>query len=79
MAKTKKERQRNRVKDSIRGEAKSRAYFARKADLSEQTLKRVEEGNGNISQLTKNKIVRAFNELEEKRRDYTEEYLFPDG
>ncbi len=66
----------NRVLDSRKIEGRSRAEMARKSDLSEQTFKRVENG-GKIAQQTRWKIVNGFNSLENKKRVYTEEYLFP--
>lgn len=67
----------NRVKESREAEAISRSEFARKAGVVDQTLKRVEEGNSNHAAVTKNKILNAFNRLENKRRDYTLAFLFP--
>jgi len=69
----------NKVRDSRTDEAISRAALARAARLSEKTIQRLEEGNGEIAQLTKNKIVRAFNELPNKKREYTLKYLFPNS
>ena len=68
----------NRVREVRDKEAISKADLARKADLSERTIKRVEDGKCDCAPLTKHKIVRAFNNLVNKQLDYTIEYLFPD-
>ena len=70
--------EKNRVQESRKFEAISRAELARIAGLAERTIKRLEDGKNNTSQLTKDKIVKAFNGLEGKQRDYTHTYLFPD-
>jgi DNA-binding XRE family transcriptional regulator len=69
----------NKVQESRRAEGFSRAAFARRANISDQTLKSVEEGVNNVMQHTKDRIVNAFNELSHKKREYTHAYLFPDG
>ena len=58
-------------------EAISRAELARLAGISERTLKRVEDGVPTISQNTRAKVVKGVNELMNKQRKYTTEYLFP--
>ena len=67
---------RNRVLESKKAEKKSRAELARKCDMSEQTFKRVESGQ-NITLKTRWKVVDGFNSLDHRKREYTEEYLFP--
>ena len=69
----------NRVAEARNREAISRAKLAALAGISEQTLKRVEDGTRNVAPLTKAKIVRGFNNLPNKQREYTREYLFPNG
>ena len=69
----------NRVQVSREQEAISRSAFARLADISYPTLKKIEEdGSDNVQQHIKNKIVRAFSNLSNRSRDYPHEYLFPD-
>ena len=68
----------NRVLETRLEEGVSRAELARRAGISETTLRRVEEARRNVSPLTKAKIVRGFNNLLEKSRDYTFSDLFPD-
>lgn len=67
----------NRVKASRDEEAISRAELSRRSSLSERTIKRVEENALSIAPLTKNKLVYGFNALENKKHDYTIEFLFP--
>ena len=67
----------NRVKESRDKEAISRAGLARKAGIAERTIKRVEDNSLTIAPLTKNKLVNGFNVIENKKRTYTLEYLFP--
>ncbi len=68
----------NRVKEARSVEAVSRAELAKKGGPSEQTIKRIEDGRRNVAPLTKDKIVRAFNNLDRKKQNYTREYLFPE-
>jgi transcriptional regulator with XRE-family HTH domain len=69
----------NRAKESRQAEAISRAELARRSDLADRTLKRLEENMHNVAPLTRSKIVKGFNTLEQKQREYTIEYLFPDS
>jgi transcriptional regulator with XRE-family HTH domain len=69
----------NSVKEARTQEAISRAELARRTGLSDRTIKHVEEGTRNVAPLTKDKIVKGFNALPNKQRQYTREYLFPNG
>lgn len=69
----------NKVAEARNHEAISRAKLAALASISERTLKKVEEGTRNVAPLTKAQIVRGFNSLPNKQREYTREYLFPNA
>lgn len=66
----------NKVKKSRDEEAISRAELSRRAGLAERTIKRVEDNTRAIAPLTMNKLVNGFNAIENKKRNYTVEYLF---
>jgi DNA-binding XRE family transcriptional regulator len=66
----------NRVKEAREAEAISRAELARRSGVVDKTIKNIEEGITNCMQHTKTKIIKGFNSLENKQRDYTIEYLF---
>lgn len=69
----------NRVAEARNHEAISRSRLAAIASIAEATLKRVEEGRRTVAPLTKAKIVKGFNSLSNKQREYTLEYLFQNG
>ncbi len=68
----------NRVLESRQAEAISRAELAKQGGPTERTIKRIEEGQGSCTPLTKFKIVKAFNSLLNKQREYTLDFLFPE-
>lgn len=68
----------NKVKESRESEAISRAELARVSNLSEKTIKRVEDGTRSFTSVTKNRIVNGLNSLKNSKRAYTIEYLFSD-
>ena len=68
----------NRVKEARTKEAISRAELGRRTHLAERTIKRVEDNTRSMAPLTKNKLVNGFNTIENKKRVYTLEYLFPE-
>ncbi len=66
----------NKVKKTRDEEAISRAELSRRSGLAERTIKRVEDNIRAIAPLTMNKLVYGFNTIENKKRNYTIEYLF---
>lgn len=65
----------NRVKEAREKEGMPRAAFARLAEISDRTLQRLEAGT-TVTEVTKNKVVNAFNRLPNKQRIYTSDFLF---
>lgn len=65
----------SQLRESRKREGQTLVALARRAGVSERTLRRAEDG-GSISEVTRSKIVKAFNKIPDRLRDYTAEELF---
>lgn len=66
----------NKVRQSRIREGLTQTELAEHARLSAKTVSRVEKGDNSVLDSTKHKLVKGFNKIEDKRRDYTFDFLF---
>lgn len=69
----------SRVEETRVREGLSRSKLARLAEIAAKTIKRIEEEDETVTEESKNKLVKGFNKIEGKLREYTYEYLFPNA
>ncbi|MDQ2786905.1 MAG: helix-turn-helix domain-containing protein [Chloroflexota bacterium] len=69
----------NRVRECRVQEGLRFKELAELAEISEATLRKLEGGDESITEVTKYKVLNAFNSLERRLRDYTYGYLYPSG
>jgi transcriptional regulator with XRE-family HTH domain len=67
----------NRLAEIRNTEGLSQSELAKLANLNSRTISRVESGRRNVAPTTKGKIIKGLNKYQDKLREYTLDYVFP--